>query len=245
MQIRRVFGSLPYKNGITVLSEKESHYALKVLRLKENDTVELITEKGCASGILRILSKNKAAVIVEEEFKIKNEPDTVIALFQAIPDNFDKLELIVQKATELGISEIHTFLSRYTDSKYKKINLSKKFARLEKIALEAVRQCKRTFPPEILPPKPLNEAVNYASEHFENTIVLGEKGNTIKKEIKKGKFALFVGSEGGFSEEEFDNFIQNGFYFLNLGGRILRTETAAIAGITIIQTLFGDFAKHL
>ncbi len=245
MQIRRVFGPLPDKNGISFLSEKESHYVLKVLRLKENDSVELITEKGCAAGRLRIVSKNKAAVVVEEEFKIKNEPHTFVALFQAVPDNFDKLELIVQKATELGVSEIHPFLSRYTDSKYRKMNIAKKFERLEKIALEAVRQCKRTFPPKIFSLKHLSEAVKHACEHFENRIVLGERGKTVKREIQKGGFAMFVGSEGGFSEEEFESFLQNKFYFLNLGGRILRTETAAIAGLTIIQTLFGDFTEYL
>ncbi len=243
MQIRRVFAE-SIENGIVKLSREESHYVRKVLRLKEGAGLEVILPDGCVEGEIVKVDGDNVVVKVEREIKVKNEPSVEIALFQAIPDRFEKLELIVQKATELGVSKIYTFHSRYTDSKYQKMNLDKKFKRLEKIAKEAVRQCKRTFAPDIFKPVKIKEAFKIA-ENFDNRIVFGEKGETVRAEVKVGNFALFVGAEGGFSDEEFEEFKKRGFYFVNLGGRILRTETAAIAGLTIVQTLFGDFKRFI
>ena len=239
MQVRRVFADKVVDNKV-VLSREESHYVTKVLRLNTGAKLELILPEGCIEGEIAKIERGEVLIKVEGKPEIKNEPATEIALFQAMPEKFEKLELITQKATELGVSKIFTFHSRYTNPKYKKIDLNKKFERLKKIAREAVRQCKRTFAPDIFLPVKLREAVEKA-KGFDNLFVFGEKGETIKKEVSVGSFAFFVGAEGGFSEEEFEMFKAEGFYFVNLGGRILRTETAAISGLVIIQTLFGDF----
>lgn len=239
MQVRRVFAD-NIVDGIVSLSREESHYVTKVLRLREGAELEVLLPDGCVSGNLAKIESGNVFVEVKSEPIVKNEPQVEIALFQAMPEKFEKLELIAQKATELGVSKIFTFHSRYTNPKYRKINLDKKFERLGKIVKEAVRQCKRTFPPEIFKPLKFKEALE-KSKYFENRIVFGEKGETIKQNVKEGSFAFFVGAEGGFSDEEFELFKEEGFYFVNLGGRILRTETAAITGLAIIQTLFGDF----
>ncbi|BBB32075.1 16S rRNA (uracil1498-N3)-methyltransferase [Thermotomaculum hydrothermale] len=243
MQLRRVFAD-KIEGNIVKLNRDESHYVTKVLRLKECAKLEVILPQGVVNGEIVKIDKGIVFVEVEGKPEIKNEPETKIALFQAMPEKLEKLELIVQKATELGVSEIYTFHSRYTNPKYRKMNLDKKFERLEKIAREAVRQCKRTFPPEIFKPVKLPQAIEKAKS-FDNRFIFGEKGGTVKKDVKNGSFAFFIGAEGGFSEEEFDLFIQEGFYFINLSGRILRTETAAITGLVIIQTLFGDYSKFI
>ena len=239
MQVRRVFAD-SIVDGIIRLNKDESHYATRVLRLKEGAELEVLLPDGCVSGNLAKNESGNVFVEVKSKPVVKNEPEVEIALFQAIPEKFEKLELIAQKATELGVSKIYTFHSRYTNPKYRKMNLEKRFERLKKIVKEAVRQCKRTFPPEIFKPLKFKEALE-KSKNFENRIVFGEKGETIKRNVKEGSFAFFVGAEGGFSDEEFELFKEEGFYFVNLGGRVLRTETAAITGLAIIQTLFGDF----
>ena len=239
MQVRRVFAD-NIVDGIVKLSRDESHYVTKVLRLREGAELEVLLPQGCVFGNIAKIESGNVFVEVKSEPVVKNEPQVEIALFQAMPEKFEKLELIAQKATELGVSKIFTFHSRYTNPKYRKMSLDKKFNRLEKIVKEAVRQCKRTFPPEVFKPLKFNEALE-KSKGFENCIVFGEKGETIKQNVKEGSFAFFVGAEGGFSDEEFGLFKKEGFYFVNLGGRILRTETAAITGLAIIQTLFGDF----
>jgi len=243
MQLRRVFAEDIVENKV-VLSEEESHYLVKVLRLNEGNNVEVITKNGSLKGRVLAIEKRRVVVSVEGKPEIKNEPETKIALFQAMPEKIEKLELIVQKLTELGVREIHTFHSRYTNPKYRKMDLTKKFDRLNKIAKEAVRQCKRTFPPKIFKPVSFKDALKKA-EGFDNRICFGERGKTLKSEVKSGSFAFFIGAEGGFTEEEFSLFVENGFYFVNLGNRILRTETAAIAGMTIIQACFGDFKNLL
>ena len=239
MQVRRVFAD-SIVDGIIRLDRDESHYVTRVLRLKEGAELEVLLPDGCVSGNLAKIESGNVFVEVKSEPVVKNEPQVEIALFQAMPEKFEKLELIAQKATELGVSKIYTFHSRYTNPKYRKMNLDKKFERLEKIVKEAVRQCKRTFPPEVFKPLKLKETIEKAKD-FDNRFVFGEKGETIKQKVKEGSFAFFIGAEGGFSDEEFELFKKEGFYFVNLGGRILRTETAAITGLAIIQTLFGDF----
>ncbi len=245
MQTRRLFFEEPVENDIITIQNEEAHYGIKVLRLKTNDSVELITKKGILEGTVSTLTKKTIGIKLNSlSFTVKGEPKVEIILFQAIPDHFEKFELIVQKTTELGISKIIPFTSKYTDSKYKKINMGKKLERARKIAKEAVRQCKRTFPPEITNLITFEKAIEKA-KLLDRVFFFAEYsvGESKIPDISVNKIGVFVGAEGGFDKEEFSQLNKNSFAPVHLKGRVLRTETAAITATTLIQLKFGDY-KH-
>ena len=244
MQIRRLFSDFKtIINNLLIITGEEAHYGVKVLRLQTNDTVEIITEKGILKGQITNISKKTIEIQLPEiNPEIKCEPDIEIVLFQAIPDHFEKFELITQKTTELGITTIIPFTSKYTESKYKKINIEKKLERARKIAKEAVRQCKRTFTPTIGTLTTFEQAVAQAKK-LEAIYFFAEhkiEGN-IAKTTKPNQVGIFIGAEGGFSEEEFKALAYSNFTPVHLKGRVLRTETAAITAVSLIQHRFGDY----
>jgi len=247
MQTRRLFFEKPIESNTVLIENEEAHYGIKVLRLKTNDPVELITSKGVLEGCITDLTKKTIEVKLNSlSFTIKGEPIVEIVLFQAIPDHFEKFELIVQKTTELGISKIIPFISKYTDSKYKKINLRKKLERARKIAKEAVRQCKRTFTPKITDLMTFKEAVLEAQK-LDKTFFFAEYsvGEDKVQDNTLNTIGIFIGAEGGFDKEEFSFLKNNNFASIHLKGRVLRTETAAIAATTLIQLKFGDYKQSI
>jgi 16S rRNA (uracil1498-N3)-methyltransferase len=247
MQIRRLFATGPVENNITIIQNEEAYYGIKVLRLKTNDPVEVLTDKGILEGTVKTVTKKSIEITLNSlSFLIKGEPSVNITLFQAIPDHFEKFELIVQKTTELGVSKIVPFTSSHTDSKYKKIDITKKLKRAKKIAKEAVRQCKRTFPPEITDLTSFENAILEA-EKSDSTFFFAEynvsTGEKISPDVKK--IGIFIGAEGGFSDEEFSRLKNKKFIPVHLKGRVLRTETAAITAISLIQMKFGDYKNSI
>jgi len=244
MQIRRLFSDLEEVQGnILIINGDEAHYGIKVLRLQNEDIIEIITEQGMIEGQISNLAKKTIEIqITSQTPKIINEPEIEIILFQGIPDHFEKFELITQKTTELGITKIIPFTSKYTDAKYKKINIEKKLERAKKIAKEAVRQCKRTFIPTIEPLTTFEKAVEQAKT-LEKTYFFAEYQlkNNIEKTTNPKQLGIFIGAEGGFSEEEFKKLADSNFSPVHLKGRVLRTETAAITAVSLIQHKFGDY----
>lgn len=246
MQLRRLFSDFKniVDNGL-LIEDEEAHYGLRVLRLKEKDSVEIITDLGVIEGVISGISKNDIKIDIENVTPvIKNEPEIEVVLFQGIPDHIEKFELIVQKTTELGITKIVPFTSKYTDAKYKKINIDKKLERIRKIAKEAVRQCKRTFVPQIESLTTFEKACEMAKK-LEEVFFFAELPTNDETEKKKQpkQIGLFIGAEGGFGEEEFKQLENRNFRGVHLKGRVLRTETAAITAVGLIQYQFGDYKK--
>ncbi|RLE19249.1 MAG: hypothetical protein DRJ08_04185 [Acidobacteria bacterium] len=244
MQIRRIFVDETAIPGARLtLTPSEHHYATRVMRLKQGQGVELISPEGCMDATLESISAHRTVVRVLSSAKIKNEPSVSITLFQGIPDHLEKLELIVQKSVELGISRILTFTSRYTDAKYRKLDLTKKMVRMNKIAKEAVRQCGRTRTPNVEGPVPIEKIDSELVGH--DAVFL-----FFEKEFKEQKTlvsspenpAIIVGPEGGFSDAEVAGLVEGKCIPIHLPGRILRTETAAMACLTLVQAHFGDYS---
>jgi len=195
------------------------------------------------NATLESISSRETIVRVLSAPEIKNEPSVTVTLFQGIPDHLDKLELIVQKCVELGISRIVTFTSRYTDAKYGKMDVEQKMERIQKIAKEAVRQCGRTRIPPVDGPLPFGEIGNDIARHHAAFLFYEKSMNVQSIQAKYPEtIAVIVGPEGGFSEEEAGGLtaVEN-CTPIHLPGRILRTETAAVACVTLIQARFGDY----
>ena len=195
---------------------------------------------------LKEIDEKKAVLFVFEACKSKLESSLEIVLLQALPDKY-RMELVIEKATELGVSIIVPWHAGKGVSLDKRESEQKKAHRWPDIALKAAKQCRRGTPPEILPFCGITQALKYGKE-ADIKIVLKEYSDiplieavNNKKNVKSA--VIIVGPEGGFQENEIEMVIAQGFVPVSLGARILRTETAAITAISIIQYLFGDLGS--
>ena len=230
MEIRRFLTSSDkIKNDVAEISGDEFAYAVKVLRQKTGFTVIVNTGDGYDRiGEISEITKDKLTVKIRETVKNEATPDKKITLYQGSCKQ-GKNDFIVQKAVELGISRIVFFKSDFVTEK--EVNLE----RLRKIATEALKQCGRADSVEV-------EFTDYFSavDNCENAVIFyeGECENTLS-DIGNDVSALFVGSEGGFSEREVGYARERGLKTITLGKRILRAETASVVATSMIQYLTG------
>lgn len=190
-------------------------------------------------------TEDEAHLFIFEAFPSPTESPLEIILLQALP-NKERMEWIIQKATELGVSIILPFKSEKSISLEEREQKQKKAHRWQSIALKAVQQSRRARVPEIESYRTFEEALSFCKEEGLK-ILLWEKGGRNLKEILKGSrerliYAL-VGPEGGFTQEEVKRATEFGFIPVKLGQRILRTETAAITLIGILQYELGDLCS--
>lgn len=168
-----------------------------------------------------------------------SEPSIHVTLYQAVPKQ-DKLAEIVQKATELGVSEIVPVLTSRCVARPSKSDFEKKRQRLQKIAMSASKQSGRGMIPEIQPLLSWKEALAQMQKQDLNIMLYEEKGGIRFEEVPIGNhchIGLFIGSEGGISEQEAQEAVSAGFYRVWLGNRILRCETAPTVALSILMYL--------
>lgn len=218
----------------------------KVLRLTEGTVVVLNNCEG-KEYLCEVADVSKQEVLfnIKEELKINNESRVQITLFQGLP-KAQKMDLIVQKGTELGISSFVPCLTERVDVKLR--GDFKKLDRLNRIALEAAKQSKRSIVPDVKTPIEFDEVLNSINEYdlflvpYENREDFGIKTlmNEISNKDDIKKIAILVGPEGGFEEEEINILKDKGAYIITLGSRILRTETAGFTATALVQYELGD-----
>ncbi|GAA0181930.1 16S rRNA (uracil(1498)-N(3))-methyltransferase [Clostridium sediminicola] len=224
----------------------------KVLRLKPEDKVYINNCNGKEFlGEITEVSKQNVSVKILEEVELNNESPIDVYLFQGLPKS-SKLELIIQKGTELGLKEITPIITNRVLSAIKNIdNERKKIERWNKIALEACKQCKRTLIPKINEITEFDKSVDLLKEMdlvlvpYENAEKFGIKKviNDLDKEIKK--IGIVIGPEGGFEEEEIDMLKNIEAKIITLGPRILRTETAGLVAASLIMYELGDLGGNI
>lgn len=219
------------------LSEEEGRHAKNVLRLAEGDEVTLFDGSGKEySAVVTRADRQGITVHVIRENVSDREPKTwVFLLIGALKG--DKTELVVQKATELGVSRIGVFSSRYC-SAYMNEN---KLERLNRVAREAAKQCLRASVPRVEYYETLEEALRAGSECVTRLFACEFLDETEKDLIDTGAtVCAVVGSEGGFAEEEYALAQRLGYCGVSLGKRILRAETAAIALLSVVMHEAGE-----
>lgn len=222
-------------NNTAMIVGEELLHLQKVLRLKQGESVEVFDENGdLYSGTIQKITNAFAEVKTDKMLQNHANPIAEVVVFQALPKG-DKLELITQKLSELGVSSLLLFESAYCIAKE---NLNK-VERLNKIALMACKQCGRTKPLRVEKPISFNELLNKIKNF--DTVLFANETEGIKQPLNpKGKTAIIVGSEGGFSAEEIKKIKDTGAKSISLGKRILRTETASIAMSAIVLYLLGE-----
>lgn len=217
-------------NNTIVLTEDEHQHLSKVLRLRVGDTVECFYDNGpILNCTIDQITKNNSTLTVNSTIECKSNPIANITLFQGLP-KLDKLELISQKLTEIGITNIIPFSSTFCVAKE---NLNK-VERLKKIIVSACKQCGRTKLTQVGKPVKFDEMISMLSNYdivvFANETENPE--NSLKALFSQKNYknvAYIVGSEGGFSKEEIEKLtLQPNVKSISLGKRILRTETASI-----------------
>lgn len=226
-----------------IISGENARHISKSLRMKKGEALTLVTPDNTqCECVLTEITPEYSAVKITEKKPCENEPDVFVALYQALPKG-DKMDYIVQKCVELGISKIVPVLSARCVSRPDERSIKKKCERWQKIALQAAMQSRRGIIPKI------GDCVNFEksaemSKESEKKIIFYELGGEKVSKIldKKPKnIAMFIGSEGGFEESEVQKIIEIGGQPATLGKRILRAETAPLAALSIIMYQTNNF----
>lgn len=225
----------------------------KVLRISEGEKVTLNNCEGVEYlGKVMSVSKQEVLVKILEKLEVNNESDIKLYLFQGLPKS-QKMDLIVQKGTELGITEFIPVITHRVDVKLK--GEFKKIDRLKKIALEAAKQSKRSIIPSVLEPIEFEEVLDKIKSldllivPYENANNFGIKTLMNELRIKNmvddiKNVGIFVGPEGGIEESEVERLKDKGARIVTLGKRILRTETAGFVAASLIQYELSDLGGN-
>jgi len=227
-------------NATIHLEKTASHHLVRVLRTKKNAQVKLFNGDGFEySAILLENNQKQAVLLVTEKHATNRESALHIVLLQGISRG-DRMDTCIQKTTELGIAEIIPVLCERTNISSEPARLEKKLAHRQQIAISACEQSGRCCIPDIKPVTPLDEAMQNISSGFK-LVLDPEKGSGLKSLTPaSNNIYLFAGPEGGLTSDEINQVIQTGFLPVQLGPRILRTETAGPACVAAMQTLWGD-----
>jgi 16S rRNA (uracil1498-N3)-methyltransferase len=219
---------------------------LEALRFQGGRVGSLITltdsEGDDFRGRVLHLSKERASVLIFDAFPSPTESSLEIVLLQALPEK-ERMELIIQKSTELGVSAIVPFKSERSISLEEREAKQKKAHRWQEIAVKAVQQSRRAKIPRLEPYHSFQEALSFCGKEGLRILLWEKKGEPLRKILRQNcpeKVYIVVGPEGGFTEEEVVLAKDKGFVPVKLGQRILRTETAAITLMGILQYELGD-----
>ena len=232
-------------NNTILLQGEEHNHLSKVLRLKVNDEVECFYDNSEVYKCKIVeITKNYSKLEVLSSYVCPQNPVSNLTLFQGLP-KLDKLETVCQKLTELGVKRIVPFTSTFCIAK----GNDNKTERINKIIISACKQCGRTNLLELEKTISFKEMLNKLSE-FDVVLFASELDDKTENLVSKltnlnmqGKaVAYIIGSEGGFSKEEAEKIkaLPN-VTTINLGKRILRTETASVALASILQLILGEF----
>ncbi len=220
------------RDKIFSLCEKESYHASKVLRLKLGDTIFLVDGK--SQGYLAIIEQIKQKFLtgtIKKTIKNFGENKNTIHISPGLFKK-NRFEILLEKATELGVKEIHPIIME------RSVKTSINIERCNKILISAAKQCQRSFFPILHAPKDLKTLLNsnkdckYYACHLEADLNLFSYKGT-----QTYPSNVIIGPEGGFSRTEIDIMENNGVLFFHLGNRRLRAETAAISSITLFNEL--------
>jgi 16S rRNA (uracil1498-N3)-methyltransferase len=242
MRLTRVYVGTPVTPGKPLVVEgTAANHITRVLRLRSGEALTVFDGSGGEFGA-RIEEFRKESVIlsVEEHRKVERESPLSLTLAQGISRG-ERMDWIIQKATELGVSRIVPVSTKRSVVRLDERQAERKLQHWRAIAVAACEQCGRNRIPELTAPVDFFDVL--APETSGNTRLLLSPAGDLRiddiKDIGKG-ITVLIGPEGGLEDVEHEEAIRKGFKPVRLGPRVLRTETAAIAALTIIQRYFGD-----
>lgn len=232
-------------DGRARLEGSEFRHLQRVLRLREGDHLTVFDDEGHEHvGVVLTMSPRTAVLRIVSTTTPTRESALLITLYQGIPKG-RKMDLVIEKATELGTRSIIPFTSAFSIAG---AGAAGKNERWQRIALAAAKQSARTHVPTIGAALTFPEAIAQGAENglklmlYEGagTVPLAKLATGSALPNKPTSAAIFVGPEGGFSHDEAALAREHGFALVNVGPRVLRTETAALVAVTLVQSRWGD-----
>ena len=223
-----------------IITGDEFKHIVKVLRFGKNDSVTLFDELHIEhTGKIVSVNNKELEIEILHSDKSSKESFTDINLYQSVPKG-SRIDLIVQKTTELGIKSITPMRTQRSI-----VQDSRKSDRWTRIAVEACKQCGRSEPTQIKEFSDFSDIIKQLPKDGLNLLFYENSGDTLNSFLKKlntnyKTINILIGPEGGFTTQEIDSAKQEGINIVGLGPRILRVETASIASVAVIQHHFGD-----
>jgi len=239
MRLSRFFIDAPLSLGQHELPEAQAHYIGRVLRHAAGDAVQLFDGSGQEYlGALIEVGKKAVRVELREQLAGQAESPLRIHLGQGLSRG-ERMDWAIQKATELGVSEITPIVSERCEVRLKDERADKRLAHWRQVAISACEQCGRSVLPVIHAPVTLAEW--QAHVQAELKLVLHPVAAPLESHARPHSLAFLIGPEGGLSEAEVEQAKAAGFHAARLGPRVLRTETAPVVALAVAQQLWGDF----
>lgn len=227
-------------SNLVTITGSEHHHLRNVLRVNPDEAIRIVDGEG-RTYIAQVLEPHGDPSSTEAAI-ISHRPPSVaslsLTLFQGLPKN-DKMALILQKTTELGVTQIVPLHSEYTLQKPSQ----NRYARWDRILISAMKQSERAQLPELCDPQTFDTALTQLdrfslrlllSPHRDQKSQVQHIQTVLRKTPRPTSIALFVGPEGGFSDQEVTSAIESGCTPVTFGRNILRTETAAIVAVAVV-----------
>ncbi len=231
--------------GRVSIAGSSYHYLINVLRKSAGDVVTLLDgQGGVFEAVIESAGSGRAVLRLLKELPAEGSPPVKVTLLQGVPKG-DKMDLVIQKGTELGLSRLVPLMCSRTQVKLDAEKAKARRARWQKIALQAALQSRRPDVPEVAVPVKFEEALSLVTPGalaimpWEN-----EKNMPLRRLLVSGcpggEILVFIGPEGGFAPQEAERAREAGVMTVSLGPRILRTETAGLAVLAMIFYAWGD-----
>jgi 16S rRNA (uracil1498-N3)-methyltransferase len=233
---------LPH-SGSFDLPPDAAHHAVRVLRLHQGDPVQIFDGTGGERhGVIAEISGKRVVIVGITAIDIDRESPLKVMLSQALTSS-EKMDWVIQKATELGVTDIQPLNTERSVARLSAERTAKRLEHWQQVAISACEQSGRNILPQIHAPLDIMVWLQQIQLTPDSKFILLPQGAVLLNAQAKpqGKVVLLIGAEGGFTLAESDTALHCGFIPVRMGARVLRTETAAIAGVAALQTLWGDF----
>ena len=247
VRIPRIYQAIPLRPGQTLeLDAQATVHLTKVLRLRVGDALVVFNGEGCGEFTARVADVGRRSAIIEigEFVACSVESPLELVLLQGISRG-ERMDYTVQKAVELGVSRIVPVLTERTVVNLKGERQEKRREHWQAVVNSACEQSGRNRVPAVAPVTPFATAIAASAEQQGGLqLVLHHRAETDLNALPtpQGPVSLLIGPEGGLSAQEIAAAVAVGFVPLRLGPRVLRTETAAVAAMSVLQWRWGDFA---
>jgi 16S rRNA (uracil1498-N3)-methyltransferase len=239
----RLYAPLPLAPGeIVELPEAAAHHAVRVLRLNAGDELTLFNGEGgeFAARIERIAAR-VVAVRVGDWLDVGRESPLMVTLAQGLATG-DRMDYVIQKAVELGVAAVQPVTAIRSVVRLDATRAEKRLLHWRQIAISACEQCGRNRIPNVYPLFDLDNWLTQSSRVSLRLLLAPDASGALAEIARpRGGIELLVGPEGGLAPEEVTAALRAGFVAVRLGPRTLRTETAALAALAALNTLWGDW----
>jgi 16S rRNA (uracil1498-N3)-methyltransferase len=245
MSTTRIFVPIPVRAGENLwLDDERAHYVTRVLRIRSGDTIVVFDGHGGEyPAVVGEISRQRVQLRPGAHLARDVESPLAVRLIQGISRG-ERMDFVVQKATELGVQRISPVHTAYSVVRLKADRAGTKGGHWERIAQGACEQCGRNILPVIDPAADLDSVLAEPIGGSRVILHADSRESIGKLQQIDGALTLLIGPEGGFNAAEIELACRGGFIPLSLGPRILRTETAALAAVAILQSRFGDLHRN-